>query len=132
MKPMMIIAPDVMDASEIEELRKNDICVAVAKDPDRIRFMDPIPCQSSRTQIETAAIELSRRVLRGDIFPNNKSDFSRLFVECLLQGSPLQPTPTVSEIEANYFTSEKRAEIQRLARQEAKEERAAAKAGSKQ
>jgi hypothetical protein len=63
MKPMIILPPDVMDAENIKLLRENDICVVVAKDPVKVRFVDPIPAASSRTEIEEVAIELFRRLI---------------------------------------------------------------------
>ena len=49
MKPMIILPPDVMDKENIDLLRENGICVVVAKDPAKVRFVDPIPAVASRT-----------------------------------------------------------------------------------
>jgi hypothetical protein len=56
MKPMIILPPGVMDDENIKLLRENDICVVVAEDPAKVRFVDPIPAASNRAQMEQAAI----------------------------------------------------------------------------
>lgn len=131
MKPMIILPPDAMSAEDIAELRKNHLCVVVAKDPALVKFVDPIPAQSSRTQIEAAAIKLSRIVLNrlwGSYTNENvitQSTISRIFTDCLVQGTPLDQNYVPPE---TIFDRAKTEEIQRLAREEAKAERAAAKA----
>ncbi len=95
---------------------------------------DPIPAQSSRTQIEQAAIKFSRKILHrqwghltgeGAIGVNT---ISRLYLECLIAGTPLDADGSQEEKEQRFFDQEKREELARLAKEEAKAERAKAKA----
>lgn len=131
---MIILSPDVMTEENIKLLRDNQICVVVAKDPAKVRFVDPIPASSSRTQIEDAAIKLSRVLLNrqwGHLSSSNEigvATFSRLYIECLMGGTPLDANGTKQEQEQRYFDSVKRSEVEKLAKEEAKAERAAAKA----
>lgn len=129
MKPMIILPPELMDAANIKQLQDNDICVVVASDPARVRFVDPIPSMSSRTQMEDAAIQLSRRLLNGEFDGSTvrKSDFARLYVEILIKGSPLDIRGSTEEQRKRAFDQEKEAELYRLAREEAKAEREAKK-----
>ena len=135
MKPMIILAPGLMSEGNIKLLRENDICVVVAKDPAKVRFVDPIPAVSSRTKIEHAAIQLSRKLLQG-IHPqygqswtsDTKAAIAQLYVNLLIEGTPLDPNPTQEEREKREYDREKIAEMGRLAREDAKAERAAAKA----
>lgn len=124
---MIILPPDTMSEADMKLLRENNICVVVAKDPAKVKFVDPIPAASERTQIENAAIEFSRKILRGDIFSGNRGDFAKLYVDCLVKGTPLSSGPTIEERELAYFTEAKLSAIRDLAREEAKAERAAAK-----
>lgn len=126
MKPIIILPPDIMKDDAIAMLQENGLCVVVATDPSKVRFVDSIPAITSRTQIENAAIGLSRKVLTGKVFGseyNNK--FAEAFVSILIEGTELDPK---KEQSAALFDNEKRMEIQRLAREEAKAERLAAKA----
>lgn len=125
---MIILPPDTMSEADMKLLRENQICVVVAKDPAKVKFVDPIPAASSRTQIENAAIQLSRRCLKGELFPNNRGDFARLFVDCLVVGTPLDKDPTQAEREQAFFNNVKEDELRRLAKEEARAERADAKA----
>jgi len=134
MKPIIILTPDSMSAEDIKMLRDNELCVVVSKNPAAVKFVDPIPAMSSRTQIEQAAINLSRKVLHGrwgHITADTTigiNTFSRLFVECLIEGTPLDERGTRQEQEEQYFDQFKLDELRKLAREEAKAERAAAKA----
>lgn len=128
MKPMIILPPDVMDESNVKLLRENGICVVVASDPAKVKFVDPIPAASSRTQMEDAAIRLSRRLLAGHLFENNRRDFANLYVDCLIKGTPLDVNYVEPEVrDKSIFDTAKQDELRRLAREEAKAERAAAK-----
>lgn len=130
-KPMMIVPPDTMSEDDLKRLRENNICVVVSKDPSAVKFLDPIPAAASRTKIEDAAIQLSRRLLRGELFtsqPETKRCIAALYVELLVQGTPLQQTATPQEVEKEVFDNAKHDEICRIAREEAKEEQAAKKA----
>lgn len=131
MKPMIIIPPKTMSDADIAELRKNDICVVVATDPARVKFVDPIPAASSRTQIEDAAIKLSRLLLNGQTGSVNLNSYSanisKLFVECLINGTSLDSRGTKQEQEALWYDRERIAEVQRIAREDARAERKARK-----
>lgn len=117
-----------MSAEDIKTLRDNGICVVVATDPAKVKFVDPIPSVSSRTEIENAAIQLSRRLFRGDLFPPNRKDFANLYIDCLIKGTPLDSNYVEPAIrEKAVFDTAKEDELKRLAREEAKAERAAAK-----
>lgn len=136
MKPMMIVPPDLLDEANLQLLRDNGICAVVAKDPSKLRFVDPIPAVSSRTQIERAAINFSRKILREGTFNDAnagvfRGTLSKMFVDLLVAGTPLDPEETVEEKEEKYFSQEKALELQQIAREEAREERAAQKAAKK-
>lgn len=96
MKPIIIIPPDTMSEEHIKLLRENDLCVVVAKDPSKVKFVDPIPAMSSRTQIESAAIKLSRILLNkqwGHVSQSNligQDEFSKLYVKLLIEGTQLE------------------------------------------
>lgn len=94
MKPIIILPPNVMSDDNIKLLRDNDLCVVVAENPDKVRFLDPIPVSSSRTQIEHAAIQLSRRLLNGQAdnatINANRGYFAAMYFDLLQKGSPLQ------------------------------------------
>lgn len=133
MKPMIIVQPDVMSEADIELLRKNDICVVVAKDPSKVKFVDPIPAASSRNQIENAAIQLSRILLNrqwthvSNCSQIGHAEISRLYIDALIQGTELDRNGSQLEQETRIYNSEKADELRRLAREEAKAERAALK-----
>lgn len=134
MKPMIILPPDAMSEENIKLLRENDICVVVASNPAAVRFVDPIPAISSRTDIENAAIQLSRKVLNPGIW-NSSSDvpgmLAKLYIECLIKGTPLDPLPSQKEVEKKAYDFERIEEMRRLAKQDAREEQAAKKAAAK-
>jgi len=131
MKPIMILPPGLMSEGDIKELRANGLCVVTAEDPSKVRFVDPIPAASSRTQMENAAIQLSRRLLHGRVNNPNlasyKGNICELYVWLLSQGSALDPDGSNEEREQALFDQEKRDELRRLARIEAKAEHGAAK-----
>lgn len=133
MKPVIILPPDAVSVEDIALLNANDLCVVVAKDPSMVKFVDPLPAASSRTEMEHAAIQLSRMLLNGHwsrwsgTNMLGRGDFARMFVDLLVEGTPLDPNPTRAEQEAVLFSDAKREEIRRLAREEAREERKAKK-----
>ncbi len=129
MKPIIIIPPDTLSPEDIQQLRDNDLCVIVAKDPKDVRFLDPIPAAKDRSKMEQAAILMSRRLLNGFGSGSTftKSSFANLFIEILIEGSPLDLNGTEEEQHERLFKREKEAEIVRLARIEAKAEREAKK-----
>jgi hypothetical protein len=128
MRPIIIVPPGALSKEDIKLLRDNELCVVVAKDPSQIKFLDPIPCISSRSQIENAAIKLSRKILNGTALDNQtwnpdcRAIFARMFVELLIQGTPLDRNGTIAEQEENYFNESKLDELDQLARQEARAE----------
>lgn len=121
MKPIIIIPPDVISPDGIEALRANDLCVVVATDPSKVHFLDPIPAMGQRTQMENAAIQLSRKLLNGQgsgaIW--KKEDFANLYCSLLIQGTSLSSEGTDEERRARIFAMEKDEETRRLARVEA-------------
>lgn len=132
MKPMIFLPPEMMSPAEIAKLEANGVCVVVAKDPARVKFVDPIPAVSSRTKIEDAAIRLSRRILNpgfwtGDYAEKTRSEMTRAYVDILIEGTPLDRNPTGEELERRIFNAAKSDELRRLAKEEAKAERAAMK-----
>lgn len=131
MKPIIILPPKTMSDEDIKQLRANDLCVVVAEDPARVKFVDPIPATSSRTRMEDAAISLSRIILNGQ-WGNytssgaiSRGDATSIYVDLLVEGTPLAPNYRSPQ---QVFDLAKHEELQRLAREEAKAERAAAKA----
>ena len=139
MKPIIILPPNEMSEHNIKILRDNGMCVVVTKHPAAVKFVDPIPSVSSRTEIENAAIQLSRKLLAG-VHPEygqtwsfeTKSTFAKLFMDILVRGTPLDPEPTQQEREKIIFNNEKADELRRLAREEAKAERLEAKKAKQQ
>jgi hypothetical protein len=135
MKPIIILPPNEMSDHNINMLRENGLCVVVAKHPAAVKFVDPLPAVSSRTQIEDAAIRLSRKLLsdQGTNYDyNTKAAFSRMYVQLLVAGTPLDPEPTQQEIEKRVFDETKLDELRKLARDEAKAERLEAKKAKQQ
>lgn len=130
MKPIIILPTGSMSQEDIEQLRKNDLCVVVAKEPNLVKFVDPIPAVSQRTKIEDAAIRLSRKVLNPGYWQTSDTCkiLTQTFFEILSEGTPLSAAPTQEEKEKAIFDNAKADELKRLACEEAKAERAAAKA----
>lgn len=132
MKPIIILPPDAMSADDIKMLRDNGICVVVASNPNAVKFVDAIPAVSSRTTMEHAAIQLSRKLLAGELVGNDyKKNVAALYVDLLVKGTPLDPKPTKEEQEKITFDAAKFDEIQKIAREEAREEAAKKKAAKK-
>ena len=142
MKPMMVIPPGTMSPEDIALLRENGICVVVSKDPAALRFLDPIPTVSSRSQIEHAAIQLSRKILNKETWINrsgtsatwhslDRSEVIAMFLDLMVKGTPLDSDITQQEREERLYNSEKSEEISKLAREDARAERAAKKAAKK-
>jgi len=119
-----------MSQADIKKLESNQICIVVARDPARVKFFDPIPAVSSRTEIENAAIKLSRLCLNGSWTGSNtldRKDLTKFFVEFLVKGTPLDPNGTREEVESGVYDNAKWDEIRRLAREDARAEREAKK-----
>jgi len=132
-KPIIILPKNVMSPEHIKKLQENDLCVVEADNPALVKFVDPIPAMKDRSKVEDAALRFSRILLtgrglnNGTSYNSSHSEICRLYVSCLLEGTDLSAGPTQQEREQAYFNAEKMDEIRRLARQEAKEERDAAK-----
>lgn len=128
MKPIIILPPDTMSADDIKLLRDNEICVVVASNPAAVKFVDLIPAALSRTKIENAAIAFSRKILNRGVYDDNtRGNLAKMYVELLVKGTALDPMGSREEWQKQIFDSEKADELRRLARKEAKAERAAAK-----
>lgn len=110
-------------------LRENRLCVVVAKEPALVKFVDSIPEISVRSRVENAAIKLSRKILNRGFWTNDstRQEMASKFVDLLVEGTSLDPNPSKTEQEQQIFSQAKREELQRLAREEAKAERAAEK-----
>lgn len=135
MKPIIILPPDTMSEADIQTLRDNDLCVVVATNPGAVKFLDPIPSAAERTKVEDAAIELSRKILDRETWrpgnaPTSRGDAARMYVDVLLTGTRLDPDPqpTQAEIEQSWYDEAHCEEIQKMAREDARAERAAKKA----
>lgn len=94
MKPVMILPPGAMSAEDIALLNANDLCVVVADDPAAVRFLDPLPAQSSRNDVENAAIRLTRCLLTGEGFRTDTTVYDRSviaskFALLLMESVPL-------------------------------------------
>lgn len=133
MKPIIILPPDTMSEENIKALRDNDLCVVVAKDPARVKFLDPIPATAARTKVDDAAIQLSRKLLNRGFWNNDstRQTVAATYVDILIQGTRLDPNGSTEEQYLQIFDSAKRQEIERLAREEARVERAAKRAAAK-
>jgi len=119
-----------MSDENIKALRDNDLCVVVAKDPSRVKFLDPIPAMAGRTKVDDAAIRLSRKILNKGFWNHDstRQTVASAFVDILVRGTNLDPDGSQEDRERELFDFTKRDEIVRLAREEARAERAAAKA----
>jgi hypothetical protein len=131
MKPMIILPPDVMDKEEIKKLNDNGMCVVVAKEPSKIKFVDPIPAASSRTHMENAAIALSRKLLNWPWEKNAsiyKGTVAEMYITLLVEGTPLGANGTREEQEQQWIDVARREELAKIGREEARVEAAARKA----
>lgn len=142
MRPIIILPPDFMSQEDIAKLEGNLLCVVVAKEPDKVKFVDPIPSISSRTKIEDAAIQLSRRLLTGRGFNFGKAynsnngvlsqrEIAEIFCDILTQASPLQRDDTKDERKQAIYNVAFDEETRKLAREDAKRERDAKKTKAK-
>ena len=127
---MIILPPDSMSASDIAELRANDICVVVAKEPAKVEFVDPIPAASSRTEIDRAAIALCRKVINPGFWSADETRqlCAAQYVDLLILGTPLDPKPCKEELGRRAAEEAYYDEHRKIGREAAREERAAQKA----
>jgi len=124
---MMIIPPDLMSETDRQLLNDNGICVVVAQDPGKVRFVDPLPVVSSRSQIEQAAIQLSRKLLNRKVFNTDWSGekevswiIAQAFAQLLTIGTPLSGEPTQAELEQKVYDETKLQEMRVLAKEDAR------------
>lgn len=131
MQPMIVLPTGQMSEADMQRLRENGICVVEADDPAQLNFLDPIPAASSRSELEAAALKLSRRLLHTTGCWTGR-EICHLFTQLLTEGTPLDNKPTkqeqVAEAYQTLFDATKAEEIARLAVEEAREERAQVKA----
>lgn len=129
MQPMIILPPGEMNSTNMALLRKNGICVVTSKNPERVKFVDPIPCAGDRSKIETAAIKFSRRILKQGCWtnPELRKTLTEMFVDVLIKGTSLDPEPQKEEMERQIYNSEREQEIRKMAREDARAEREAKK-----
>lgn len=135
MRPMIILPPGNMSAADIKVLNDNGICVVVSKNPAAVKFVDPIPSSVQRTKVESAAIQLSRKLLAGQIPHDSygtvtRQNYLNVYIDCLTRGTILDPNPTQEEREAEVYDEAKYTEIRKLAREDAKAQRDAKRKAS--
>lgn len=125
----MILPVGLMSKANIAELRKNEFCIVECKDPARVKFIDPIPAMSQRGKIEDAAIRLSRLLLNAQAW--SKPDgywtaqaIAKTYVEILVEGTPLDSRGTKEERESSCYDTARMEEVQKIAREDARAERA--------
>lgn len=115
-------------------LRDNGLCVVVSEDPAKVKFLDPIPAISQRTKVEQAAVELSRILLNGQWGHYDsanhigRSTFAQIYIDLLMKGTALDKHGSQEEQEEQLKKQARWDELSKLAREEARAERAAKKA----
>jgi hypothetical protein len=128
MLPILILPPGVMSESDKKKLASNFVCVVTAKDPSKVKFLDPIPSVLERTKPEQAAIELSRKILgdeirRDDYGKIGRYDILNLYISCLTKGTSLDTRPSQAEREETEYNEERLSEVRKLAREDARKQR---------
>ena len=129
---MMIVPPGTFSQGDLQLLLDNGICIVETADPAAVRFVDPLPVVSSRSEMEVAAIALSRKLLTKGHCPwdeNTRGNVARMFADLLIKGTSLDAEKI--EHEKFIYNNVKDDEIRKLAREDARAERAAAKAAKK-
>lgn len=132
MKPMMIVPPNTFSAGDLQLLRDNGICIVETVDPAAVRFVDPLPVVSSRSEMEVAAIALSRKLLTKGHCPwdeNTRSNVARMFADLLIKGTSLDADNV--QREEFIYNNTKHDELRKIAREDARAERAKKKAEKK-
>lgn len=81
-----------MSEEDMQRLRDNGMCVVVAEDPSQVNFIDPLPCISSRTEIDYAAIQMAKKVLRPETWQEGINSIGyrlciRLFSNFILEAA---------------------------------------------
>lgn len=124
MKPMIVLPVGEVTPEDIQQLRDNGICVIEAKEPANVRFVEPLESSLGQDDFARAAIQLTRRILCGEVGGFAKGDCSKLLAEILIKGSPIDPAETPQEYAANLFDEFKDCEIAELAKKAAEIEMA--------
>lgn len=83
-KPIIILPRGEMSKKDIATLNANHLCVVEAKDPSKVRFVDPPP--EGYTVQEKAAIQLFRTIAAKSAFSINRSTFAEMYVDIILTG----------------------------------------------
>ena len=96
MAPVIVLPEGAMKRADMNLLRKNGFLVVEAKEPDKVRFMEPPP--NGYSEQERAAIKLCRWLTtkRGSLM---YSDITEALVRFFIEGSPLQPVEQVQKLE---------------------------------
>lgn len=97
-KPIIILPKGEMSKKDIATLNANHLCVVEAKDPSKVRFVDPPP--EGYTVQEKAAIQLFRTIAAKASFQINRSSFAEMYVDIILQGmipERVQQVPKVNK-----------------------------------
>ena len=94
-KPVLILPTGDMSKRDINQLRRNGICVVEAKTPEQVRFCEPPPHGYSVQ--ERGAIALFRYVMSASA---NLGNWSRMelrakYAELLIAGTSLDPATPV-------------------------------------
>lgn len=130
MQPILIVKLGTMSNDDIALLNANGICTVISEDPTQVKFLDPIPSISSRSEIEESAIALARKVMSPGTWNSDdtRKYICSVYMDILVKGTRLDPAPTEKEVYKKNFDEAKADEVRKIAREEAREERAAAKA----
>lgn len=83
-KPIIILPKGEMSKKDIATLNANHLCVVEAKDPSKVRFIEPPP--EGYTVQEKAAIQLFRVIAAKPQFTINRSSFAEMYVDIILRG----------------------------------------------
>lgn len=96
MRPVIILPPGEITKEDIAILRENGMCVVEAKDPSKVRFVEPPPLGYSVQ--ERAAIALCRWVMGHDNPGANWSrrELAAKLADFFCEGSPLEPLPRIA------------------------------------
>lgn len=124
MKPILIVPEGQMSAESIKVLNDNDICTVEAKDPSQIKFVDPIPAISNRTEIEVACIKLSRFLMieSTNDYSVTRKEIASYYLKFLSEGTPLDRNGTHEEQKKRIYDMAFADEVDKIARQDARDE----------
>lgn len=99
-RPLIILPKGQVSKKDIQRLNDNGLCVVEAEDPSLVRFAEPPPTMDYDVR-ERAALSLFRRVMAKTNQVYNRADLTQIFVDALLNGSPLQPVMDVKTVPTN-------------------------------